>query len=670
MSLYNLSTTSHILHILDLTLDECIRIISGSRGLHAIFPWTYRLADYPTRGIKRLGIPPLRFTDGPKGVNLGRSTCFPVPLARGASWDAALEECIGSAMAKEASAQGANALGAACINIIRHPGWGRAQETYGADPVLLSAMGVALMKGIQSENVMAVIKHFACNSIENSRFKVSVEIDKQALHEIYLPHFKACAEAGAAGFMTAYNKINGQHCGQHHTLITKILREQWNFNGFVMSDFFLGIRRTAGALNAGVDLEMPQTFWFSKRRIQKAILAGKLNASRVREAAGRVVTQLRRFSGCKKSNLGTVACDEHQQLSLESSRRSVVLLKNQNNSLPLADVSRIAVVGRFACEANLGSEGSVSVNPPVSTSLIQGLEKILPDKKIVYCNGSNLQKAINIAGRCDATIITAGLKGSEEGEYFPWIGGGDRKRLELSEKHIKRIVSVGRASRNSIVVLFGGSAFACGDWIKCVDSILMAWYLGMHGGLALAEIIAGKVNPSGRLPLTFPRRTEDCPHFDPRASKIQYDRYHDYRYMDKKGIEPAFAFGYGLTYTKFNYRNASIETFDPSRQKPFIRIKTRIENIGDRDGTEVVQLYLTRPESNHIQNSSRELKGFRRIEIAAGAFAEVYFDIDFRFMSFFDPEKNQWEVEPGIYKIGIGPNASEQPLELSIQIPD
>jgi beta-glucosidase len=662
------------MNLSDLTLDECIQIISGSRGLHAALPWTYRLADYPTRGIKRLGIPPLRFTDGPKGVNLGRSTCFPVPLARGASWDAELEERIGRAMAKEASAQGANALGSTCINIIRHPGWGRAQETYGADTVLLSAMGVALMKGIQSGNVMAVIKHFACNSIENSRFKVSVEIDKQTLHEIYLPHFKACAEAGAAGFMTAYNKINGKYCGHHHTLITKILREQWNFNGFVMSDFFLGIRGTAKALNAGVDLEMPQAFWFSKHRIKKAIRAGKLDESRVREAAVRVVAQLRRFSchdhGRKKNSMETVGCTDHQQLSLESSRRSVVLLKNQDNSLPLAaNISRIAVIGRFACEANLGSEGSVSVKPPVTTSLIQGLEKIMPDKKIYYCNGSNLQKAINLARICDATIITAGRKGSEEGEYFPWIGGGDRKKLELSEKHIKRIETIGLASKNSILILFGGSAFACGNWIKCVDSILMAWYPGMHGGQALAEIIAGKVNPSGRLPLTFPKQTEDCPHFDPRASKIRYDRYHDYRWMDKKGIEPAFPFGYGLTYTKFNYSNASIETLDPSRQKPFIRIKTRIENIGDRDGTEVVQLYLTRPESNNIQNSSRELKGFKRIEIAAGAFSEVYFDIDFRFMSFFDPKNNKWKIEPGVYKIGIGPNALEQPLELSVQIP-
>ena len=655
-----------------LTLDECISIISGSRGLHSAVPWLYRLADYPTRSIKRLGIPPLRFTDGPKGVNLGRSTCFPVPIARGASWDAELEKVIGSAMAKEASAQGANALGATCINIIRHPGWGRAQETYGADTVLLSAMGVALMKGIQNENVIAVIKHFAGNSIENSRFKVNVEIDKQSLHEIYLPHFKACVDAGASAIMTAYNKINGQYCGHNNNLITEILRKKWNFDGFVMSDFLLGIHSTTKALNAGLDLEMPQTFWFSKRRIKKAIRLGQLNEFRVREAAGRVLAQLQRFgiddNARQKPDIKTVGSADHQKLSLESSRRSIVLLQNKEHSLPLKEVESIAVIGPFAKKANLGSNGSISVNPPVTTSLLEGIKKNMPDKKIFYYNGRNLKKAEKLAKRCDVTIITAGLKGSEEGEYFPFLGGGDRERLELPEKQIKLIKIVGEVSSNSIVILFGGSAFACGNWIKNVNSILMAWYPGMHGGQALAEILVGKVNPSGRLPLTFPKQTEDLPNFDSKASKVRYDRYHDYRWMEKQGICPAFAFGYGLTYTKFTYKTISIETINVSKENPLIRVKAKIENTGNRDGTEVVQLYLTRPESKEIKNPCRILKSFKRIEIAVGNISEVDFAIDSQLISWFNPKKNNWEVQPGKYKIGIGPNVLEQLLEVKFQI--
>jgi beta-glucosidase len=660
------------MNVSDLTINECIDILSGSRGLHSSLPLLYRLADYPTRGVKRLNIPKLRFTDGPKGVNLGRSTCFPVPIARGASWDIRIEEQIGAAMAREASAQGANAIGSTCINLIRHPGWGRAQESFGADPVLLSEMGVALMKGIQSENVLAVIKHFACNSIENSRFRVNVRISERSLHEIYLPHFRACAEAGAAAFMSAYNKVNDLYCSENNTLLNCILREQWGFNGFVMSDFLLGTHSTAGALNSGLDMEMPQTFWFSRRRINREIRKRRVSENRVREAAGRVISQLERFGyllmNPPAQERQVVGCSEHRLLSLESARRSIVLLKNHDDLLPFAGLRSIAVIGPFARKANLGSEGSASVRPPVTTNLLHGLRNVMPDTQIKYTSGKNLQKSAEIAGKCDAVIVTVGLRGCDEGEYFPFLGGGDRTYLELPQKHIRLIETVAKANPACLVILFGGSAIAINGWSEQVKAILMAWYTGMHGGQALAEIISGKVNPSGRLPLTFPKHTRDLPCFDTNTNDVTYDLYPDYRWFDRHNIQPAFAFGHGLSYTRFAYLSAVIELLCDDRVSPHVQVRVKIKNIGKSTGAEVIQLYLSRPISKDVEHPVRELKAFRRSELTSGETEDIFFDLGFRQLCWFNSERHGWEVQPGVYKIGIGPNVLVQPLKVEFEV--
>lgn len=660
------------MNISDLTINECIDILSGSRGLHCAVPMLYRLADYPTRCIKRLNIPKLRFTDGPKGVNLGRSTCFPVPIARGASWDTMLEGQIGAVIAREASAQGANAVGSTCINLIRHPGWGRAQETFGADPVLLGEMGVAFMKGIQSENVLAVIKHFACNSIENSRFRVNVRISERALNEVFLPHFKACVEAGAAAFMSAYNKVNGLFCGENHTLLNTILREQWGFNGFVMSDFLLGTHSTADALNAGLDMEMPQTFWFSRRRINRAIRRGKVTEFRVRQAAERVIRQLERFGYLRNDppvqSPHVVGCREHQILSLESARRSIVLLQNRDYALPLSGIKSIAVVGPFARKANLGSEGSASVRPPITTNLLQGLQSVMPGTEITYSDGKDLRESALMASKSDAVIVTAGLKGRDEGEYYPFLGGGDRTHLELSWKHVRLIEAMAKANPTSIVILFGGSALAINGWSEKVKAILMAWYPGMHGGQALAEIISGRVNPSGRLPLTFPKHTGDAPLFDPSADEVTYDLYPDYRWYDRCNREPAFAFGHGLSYTKFAYLSAETEVISDDRNSPLIQVRVKIKNIGEYTGAEVVQLYVSAPQSQGIERPIRELKAFRRCELSPGETVDIYFDIGFEKLCWFNNESHKWEVQIGTYKIGIGPNVLLQTLNIEFEV--
>ena len=643
-----------------LTVNECIRLISGSRGLHSVLPFTYRLADYPTRGISRLGIPPLRFTDGPKGINLGRATCFPVSSARGASWNVELEQMIGAAMGREASAQGANTLGATCLNIVRHPGWGRTQETYTADTKLMTVMGVAFLTGIQSQNVMAVVKHYACNSIENSRFKVNVVIDERALHEVYLPHFKACVDAGAAAFMSAYNRVNGYYCGKNRTLLTDILRKRWGFKGFVMSDFILGTRSTADSLNAGLDMEMPQTWHYSRRRIRKAIRRGEVNESRIREAAGRVVVQLNRFGYLDPDNKrppkSVVACKEHRNLALNSARRSTVLLKN-NGMLPFNGIKSLAVIGKLAKSPNTGSEGSVSVKPPFTITLWDGVKQQLDGVELHYDSGSNLRRAAALAERCDAVIIAAGLRGKDEGEYFLEIAGGDRRTLELPEKQIRLIETVARANDNTGVVLFGGSSIACGDWHNKINALLMAWYPGMMGGRAIAEILKGVVNPSGRLSMSFPVRSEDMPDFDPDANTVTYDLWHDYRWLDRKGIEPAYSFGHGLGYSNIKYLD-----FNATVRDDEIHLQVKIINKGQYDATEVVQIYLD-GDAPGGERAPKELKAFSRTEIPAGSECIIKLTIPNDSLAWFNPDLSDWVLEKGRYRLLCGSSVSCLPLD-------
>ena len=652
--------------VAELTLDECIRLISGSRGLHAVTPWTYRWADYPTRGIARCDIPPLRFTDGPRGVNLGRSTCYPVAIARGASWNTDLEQDIGAALAREADARGANTLGSVCINIIRHPGWGRAQESFSADQTLLAGMGSAQVRGIQSENVLAVVKHFACNSIENSRFRVDVSIDQRALHEVYLPHFRACVEAGAAGFMSAYNRVNGDYCGENAPLLEDILRKRWGFEGFVMSDFVLGTRSTSKALNAGLDMEMPQTWHFSRRRIKRAIRQGRLEEAVVRRAARRVVTQLRRFGVRTRTrpqnDRPAIAWQAHRDLALQSARESVVLLRNER-VLPLAGVKKVAVIGALARSANLGSRGSTTVKPPFAINLWQGLAQEFSGVELHYDSGRNPARAAALARRCDAVVLAAGLRGGDEGEYMPAMGGGDRFKLELPQRQIELIEAVADANDRTTVVLFGGSAIACGDWRERVGALLMAWYPGMYGGQAIAEILAGRVNPSGRLPLSFPVCTADLPDFDPRADHVSYDLWHDYRWLARQGVAPAYGFGHGLGYAPVVYESITA-TLEGDR----VCVAVTLRNAGDREAAEVVQVYLA-GDAPGGERVALELKGWaRQLVPSDGAEHTIRVQFPRQRLAWFNPEADDWQLDSGNYKLCCGPSVTELPLSVEIKI--
>jgi beta-glucosidase len=371
-----------------LDLDEQLWLLDGDvefwTGIQSMLQKGYNLEPIRAGEIPRLGIPGLRFADGPRGAVLGSSTCFPVPMARGATWDAELERRIGVAIGREVAAQGGNLFAGVCINLLRHPAWGRAQETYGEDPWHVGTFGEALALGVQ-EHVMACVKHFALNSMENARFSVDVQAGEEALHETYLPHFRRVVEAGVASVMSAYNAVNGEWCGQSHELLTRILREEWGFEGFVISDFVFGLRDAAASVRAGLDVEMPMR----QQRAQAlpaALAAGELDEKDVRRAAQRVLRTTLRFVAAlpPAPEMDVVVSPGHVALAREAAARSFVLLRNAEvegtPALPLDPTAlrRVAVVGRLSDLPNTGDHGSSDVRPPYVVTALQGLREALP----------------------------------------------------------------------------------------------------------------------------------------------------------------------------------------------------------------------------------------------------------------------------------------------------
>ena len=389
-----------------MTLAEKIKQMSGDRSFlfgGIKMARAYNAEPVPAGENRRLGIPGIRFTDGPRGVVMYHSTCFPVAMARGASWDVELEARIGDAIGVEARAQGANYFGGVCINLLRHPGWGRAQETYGEDPHHLGEMGAALVRGVQ-RHIMACIKHYACNSIERSRFKVNVVVDERTLHEVYLPHFRRCVEAGAASVMSAYNKVNGEYCSHNRRLLTGILRDEWGFDGFVLSDFVFAVRDAKAAALAGLDVEMPFPRHYG-RRLARLVRTGEVPEAVVDAAVLRILRQKLRFSRIGEPGRYTqdvVAGPAHRALAREAAEQSAVLLKNDPLAgqplLPIGpEVRRIALLGRLAAVPNIGDEGSSAVHPPQVVTPLEGLRRRSPGPEIVYVDGGNLAQAAEAA---------------------------------------------------------------------------------------------------------------------------------------------------------------------------------------------------------------------------------------------------------------------------------
>jgi beta-glucosidase len=690
--------------VVQMTLEEKLACLDGDtpfwEGLVDAFQGGYYKHTFPGAAVPRLGIPGIQFSDGPRGVVIGHCTAFPVSMARGASFDPDLEERIGEAIGKELRAVGATYYGGVCVNLLRHPAWGRAQETYGEDPFHVGEMGAALATGVQ-RHVMACVKHFACNSMENARFKVDVSADERALHEVYLPHFKRIVDAGVASVMSAYNSLNGEWCGENRRLLTEILRDEWSFEGFVISDFQFGLRDAAKSVEAGLDVEMPYRM-LRMQHLPAAVADGSLPLSAVERCAERIVATLLRFAHVFDSHESAtvVACDTHRGLAREAAQKSIVLLRNQGELLPLGanDLKRVAVIGALAAKPNLGDGGSSDVHPPHVVTPLEGLQSALPGVEILHLDGDDLGEASAAAAESDVAIVVVGYTKRDEGEYIdsaavahlfhlfppmtdPSIGerlrealertrsgnseafspGGDRARLTLRESEENLIEAIAKANRRVIVAVMGGSAVVMERWRQRVPAILLLWYPGMEGGHALADVILGKVNPSGRLPFAIPTAAEHLAHFDRDANTETYDLWHGQWKLDRDANAAAYPFGFGLSYTTFELTDASVapKPASPLGLKPPQAthiVRVTVANTGNRDGAEIVQIYGGLPGSAY-ERPPRRLLGFKRAEIVAGATARLEIPVSLNTLAV--RKDGEWILEPGAYEITVGRYAGD-----------
>jgi beta-glucosidase len=658
-----------------MTLDEKIDQLSGDTPLiTGLIDMVQRYNERPLPAGEnlRLGIPGIRFSDGPRGVVMDHSTCFPVAMARGASWDKDLEARIGDAIGVEARAQGANFFGGVCVNLLRHPAWGRAQETYGEAPYHLGEMGAALVRGVQ-RHIMACVKHFACNSIENARFKVDVQIDERTLREVYLPHFRRCVAEGAASVMSAYNQVNGQFCSHNPHLLRDILKDDWGFDGFVTSDFVFAVK-DATAVADGLDIEMPFTLRFG-RRLRRAVRRGDVPEAEIDEAVLRTLRQKVRFAAVGEPGRyrpEVVASAAHRALAREAAQKSMVLLKNQPlvtteaPVLPLnpSALTALAVIGPLADAPNLGDEGSSQVRPPEVVTPLTGLQQAAEGRfTVTHLPGDDVAQAADAAREADIAIVVVGYTHEHEGEYIDEVfhrRGGDRATLTLPAADEALIQAVATANPRTVVVMIGGSAIITERWRAQVPTILMAWYQGMEGGHALADLLLGEVAPSGKLPCSFPRSADQLPFFDRDAKQITYGYFHGYWKLDQQGTRPAFPFGFGLSYTTFAYRDLVVETPEIDTEGT-ARVAVTITNTGSRPGDEIVQLYVG-CEDSAVTRPVRALKAFQRVSLAPGEKHRVTFKLPASRLAYYDVEREGWRVEPQTYQIYVG--ASSDPRDL------
>jgi len=644
-----------------LTLEEKFKLCSGRRMWY-------------TRPIKRLGIRSFVMYDGPHGVrpDYGETKCtyFPSAICRAATWNTQLSEKFGVAIAQEVRDAGGHMLLAPGINIHRTPMCGRTFEYQTEDPYLNAQLAVAVVNGIQSQKIAACVKHYICNNQETSRFTVSSEVSERALQEIYYPAFKATVQkADAWSFMSCYNKVNGIYGSEHTHLIRKKLMDEWGFRGFVVSDWGAATRTTSteSCVNAGLTLEMPTAETYKKKKLMEAFNRGKFSEEILNENIRRllrVMFLVGLFDNKTTIPPGIRNSPEHQAVARKIAEEGIVLLKNENALLPINinKLNKIAVIGPNAdmktVRGEMASGGGSSLNfPPYEITPLEGLRQKCKDKVEI----------IEDPSKAEITIIFAGLNHERGGDSE----GEDKNSFELPLDQINLINNTIKVNPNSIVVLISGSPVSMTNWILNVPAVIQAWYGGMEAGLAIADIILGNVNPSGKLPITFPKYLSDSPAHKsektyPGDDKVYYDEgiFVGYRHFDTKNIEPLFPFGYGLSYTTFTYKNVKISK-EKVNETGIFTISFEISNSGDRFGKEIIQVYIQDVESS-IERPIKELKKFCKVELEPSETKSLDFSLKIEDLSYFDEERNIWLVEKGLFNILIG--SSSRDIHLQGQI--
>ena len=698
-----------------MTVEEKAAMLSGSGWMESA-------------PIERLGIPAIKMADGPMGVRswVGSSaitssantpvkvlsTSFPAGVTMAATWDTELVQREGHAIGQEVKALGRDMILGPTVNINRVPLWGRNFEGYGEDPFLSARMGVAYIKGVQGEGVIPSVKHFAANNEEFERHRIDAHIDERTLHEIYLPAFKAAVqEAGVWTVMSAYNKLNGTYCAENVPLLTDILQKEFGFKGLVVSDWG-STYSTAPTVNAGMDLEMPggppmQAWlarpatqasgngagWLTADKVLAEVKAGHIGEATLNDNVSRILRIIFE-SGLfdhPHAGGGEVDTPEQRAVALQGATEGIVLLKNAGSLLPLdsAKIHSIAVIGPNAAVARTGGGGSSLVRPKSAIAPLDGIKERAgsgiavkyalgvgmdgedPAQDTAEAHAKLLSEATDAAAHADIAVVVVGRYPKLEGEGF------DVKTMDLPAGQDELIQAVEKANPHTIVVLNTGDPVAMTKWIDKTPALLDMWYGGEMGGEALASILFGDANPSGKLPVSLPKKFEDSPaygHYPGENLKVDYAEgiYVGYRYYDSKNLEPQFPFGFGLSYTTFAYSDLKpvVGRIEFAGRSPIYNwiVTLNVKNTGTRAGAEVVQLYVHDGHAK-IDRPLHELKGFQRVELKPGESKQVQFSLDRAAFSYWSPEKKGWIAEPGTFEIEAGASSRDirlrAPLVLS-----
>jgi len=695
-----------------MTTEEKATMLSGSGWMESAV-------------IDRLGIPAIKMADGPLGVRswAGSSaitnakgssqvltTSFPSGVAMAATWDTELVQREGQAIGQEVKALGRDMILGPTVNINRVPLWGRNFEGYGEDPYLAARLGVAYIKGVQDEGVIPSVKHFDANNEEFERHRIDAHIDERTLHEIYLPAFKAAVqEANVWTVMSAYNKLNGIHCAESAALLTDILKKEFGFKGFVVSDWG-STYSTAPTVNAGMDLEMPggpamQRWmstgqplaagngdgWLTADKVLASIKAGEINEATLNDNVSRILRVMFEAGLFDHPHEGGGEVDTPAQkaVALQGATEGIVLLKNSGALLPLdaTKIHSIAVIGPNAAVARTGGGGSSLVKPKYAIAPLDGIKERAGEAvhvryemgvgmqgEIAALNTPEartkmLQAATDAAAQADVAVVVVGRYPKLETESY------DLKTMDLPAGQDELIEAVEKANPHTVVVLNTGDPVTMTKWLDTTPVLLDMWYGGQEGGHALASVLFGDADPSGKLPVSMPKRFEDSPaygHYPGENLRVDYAEgiYVGYRYFDTKHVEPAYPFGFGLSYTSFAYSDLLIvhaKTFEGTAHWERDLVSLNVKNTGTRDGAEVVQLYVHDGHSK-IDRPVHELKGFQRIDLKAGETRKVQFTVDRAALSYWSPEKKAWVADPGKFEIEVGASSRDIRLRAALDL--
>ncbi len=644
---------------------------------------------WQTQDIERLGIPSITLTDGPYGVirrlssfsDVIPATCFPASSALSSSWDIDLIYSVAKAIGEECQTVDVQILLAPTMNIQRSPLGGRNFEYYSEDPVLSGEIAAAFILGLQSEGIGACIKHYLADNQEYHRKIINNIIDEKALREIYLNNFEIAVKKGnPLATMTAYNSVDGTPCSENSFFLTDVLRNEWNFNGIVVSDWF-GINSIIDALQAGLDIELPYSYGINTDKIIEGVLKGALDISILDKSVEDILNVIFKVTEAKKEN-ATYDKLKHNELAREAAGNSMVLLKNKHNILPLRKDKlknkKIAIIGEYAKEPRYQGKESSEVTPTMLENAYEEIDKLVGNlTKLNYAKGYNnsaqiiddddilLREAKKIAKESDIVILFVGTSEFSDAEDI------DRININLPNNQIKLIREIGKIHRNVIVVLFNGSPVSTSPWSKYVNAILEAWLPGQAGGGAIADILFGIVNPSGKLPTTFPAKVQDIPTYldyvDPE-NNLYYKEgiYVGYRYYDIKNMEVEYPFGFGLSYTTFDYSDLSLNN-DVIKETDTLEVKLKVKNTGKYFGKEIIQLYVKNIIST-TPKSLKELKAFTKVTLFPGEEKEVIFKLNPNIFSHFDIADHNWVIESGPYEILIGKSSREIVLSKNLYV--